>query len=367
MREYDVIVVGAGPSGSASAYFLAREGLSVLLLEKERLPRPKVCAGAVPLAVEGLLGFGVGEAVEGKVQAVTWIWRSDRATWRYPEPVLYTVMRDRLDALLVSKARAAGAQVLEGERAVRLDEGRNEVLVFTERGRYRCKFLVGADGAGSIVARYVGDVDPRRVVSTAEAEIWMPYEFLKACRGRAFVEIGAVPRGYGWVFPKADHLSAGIGGLGLRGVRKHLEGFLRSRLPGPVRMEVRIWAYPLWGARRRWVRGRMLLVGDAGAFANPLTGAGIYTGIWSGLLAAESLKEALSRRDLEDAYIRRVLGKMAPELYAARNLGLVYAFPGLTFRVFQLGLFRRNFLRGSYLGIWRHLTLGLGGYTSTQF
>jgi len=363
VKKYDVIVVGAGPSGSALAYFLAREGISVLLLERDHLPRPKLCAGAVPPAVEGLLGFGVGEAVEGEVRAITWVWRSDRTTWRYPEPVLYTVMRDRFDCLLVSKARAAGTQVRDGERVVSLEEGwDDEVLVRTEGGQYRCKFLVGADGAGSVVARYVGDVDPRRVVSTAEAEIWVPYEFLKACEGRAFAEIGAVPRGYGWVFPKADHISAGVGGLGLRRVRKHLEGFLRSRLPNPIRMEVGIWAYPLWGARRRWVRGRVLLVGDAGAFANPLTGAGIYTGIWSSLLASEALKEALSGMRLEDVYTRRVLGEIAPELSAARNLGLVYAFPGLAFRAFQLGLFRMSFLRGSYLGIWRHLTLGLGGY-----
>ena len=357
--KYDAIVVGAGPSGSASAYFLAEEGLSVLVLERENLPRPKLCAGALPPAVEELLGFGIKDAVEDEVREVTWIWRADRTTWRYVEPVLYTVMRDKFDLLLVERAKAAGAEVVDGEEVVSLEEGREEVSVRTRAKVYRCKFLVGADGAGSVVAKYVGRSNPERTVRTAEAEISVPYEFLKACEGRATVEFRAVPKGYGWIFPKADHLSVGVGGLRLRRAREHLKAFAGRRLPTPAYREVGAWAYPVWGARRRWARGRVLLVGDAGAFANPLTGAGIYTGIWSGLLASRAISKAISGGSLEEMYTEMILGEISPELSAARNLSIIYAIPGPAFVALKLGLLRGSFLKRSYSDIWRYISLGI--------
>lgn len=357
--RYDVIVVGAGPSGSASAYFLARMGLSVLLMEKEHLPRPKPCAGAVPPAVEELLGFGIGEVVEDEVREITWILGADRTTWRYDGPVLYTVTREKFDLFLAERARAAGAEVAEGKEVVSVEEEGDEVSVCTRKEVLKCKFLVGADGAGSVVARYVGGSNPKRKVLTAEAEISVPYEFMKVCEGRATVELGAVPRGYGWIFPKADHLSVGVGGLRLGRAKEHLKAFLTRRLPTPEDLEIGTWAYPIWGARRRWARGRVLLVGDAGAFANPLTGAGIYTGIWSGLLASRAISKAISGGNLERMYTEIILEEVFPELSAARNLSMIYAIPGPAFLALKLGLLRGSFLRKSYSEIWRYISLGI--------
>jgi len=136
--------------------------------------------------------------------------------------------------------------------------------------------------------------------------------------------------GYGWVFPKREHLSCGIltTERGVGGLREGLERYLaRVGLPSPSADELHGYVIPVVPRRAGFVRGRVLLVGDAAGLADPLTGEGISIGIWSGDLAAK----ALARREPDPAaYVRALRRELLSELRIARALAwVVYRRPGL--------------------------------------
>ncbi len=114
---YDVAVVGAGPAGATAARELARAGHTVLLLERQRIPRYKTCAGGVTVRAAKLLDFDISSVVERVVHGGRISYKLQRPIERrYPEPVCYMVMRDRFDGFLARKAGEAGAHLAEGVR-----------------------------------------------------------------------------------------------------------------------------------------------------------------------------------------------------------------------------------------------------------
>ena len=167
MAIFDVIVCGAGPAGSLAARDLAREGFQVLLLEKEKLPRRKLCGGGLTLRALDLLdpptpgakkGAGARLAAAGVIER--WVrgahCRVDDANWTNVAgdgPVVAMAMRDRLDAFLAEEAAAAGALVRDGTRVTAVEEREEAVAVRTPADSFRSLYLVAADGAVSTVAR----------------------------------------------------------------------------------------------------------------------------------------------------------------------------------------------------------------------
>lgn len=175
--SYDVVIVGAGPSGASLGYFLAKEGVNILILEKERLPRYKSCAGGVPAYLDKLLGFAIDEVIEQKINEVVFTYRSkDRVALKGDKDILYTVMRSKFDYLLKEKAEEAGAEVLTGEKAVDVKINDNGAEVITDGHRFKGKIVVGADGLSSIVARKAGFLGERRLLITVQGEVWFEAE-----------------------------------------------------------------------------------------------------------------------------------------------------------------------------------------------
>lgn len=122
MRQSDdVIVVGAGPAGATLAYELAKRGIGVLLLEKEKLPRYKCCAGGITRKAVKLLDFDISEVVEDVVYEI-----STTSDLRSPylrqhgQPLIYTVMRDVFDHFLVKKAQQRGAVLIDDQKVRRI-------------------------------------------------------------------------------------------------------------------------------------------------------------------------------------------------------------------------------------------------------
>jgi flavin-dependent dehydrogenase len=127
-----------------------------------------------------------------------------------PVPVMYTLMRENFDHILVDRAQSAGADIREGVEALSIQPDTDTIDVTTGSGTFRGRFVVGADGATSRVAKAIGVnnrsasalcLTCRLQVSQADSNRW---------RSRIGIDIGRVKGGYGWVFPKTDHLSVGI-------------------------------------------------------------------------------------------------------------------------------------------------------------
>ncbi len=347
----DVIVVGAGPAGTTAARLCAQAGLDTVILDRAAFPREKPCAGGLsPRAVADLARvFGLEGEVDRAVLGVPrfglrahyhrasrgpgrWAVRPSWADYRRlavvgPQPLLYVTRRAALDAFLLERVRQAGARALTRTEAVAFgqdDDGvwvtvrdpagrrspRRPVPVWTIGGR----FLVGADGAASLVARAVRAREARPAGGRRPApahgghgaplarclSLFVPLEPAEADRltgGNLDLHFGLARGGYGWVFPAAGGVAAGVGALDAVGpgagsaLREALGrllalyGLTPDRGEGPPRG----WFVPLGGCRRLWESGRVFLVGDAAGVANPLTGEGIGPAVRSAVLAASAV------------------------------------------------------------------------------
>ena len=320
-QDYDVVVVGAGPGGATAARFCAQAGLKTLLVEKERLPRYKPCGGCLSTKTVHLLGLDLSPVLENTIYRVKFTYcLKEPFSIESKEPIAFLVMRDRFDHFLVKKALERGAQILEGERVEGVEERRNGIEVALANGkRFRCEYLIGADGAGSIVAKSLFLLPQKGDGKGIGLEMEIPFEsavnFPKEDFHHVHLEFGRTPSGYGWIFPKREGLSVGIGGmfidLGKTNLHQCLINFLNGLSyikKGETGKVTGHPLYPFYDEGQRVSQGRALLVGDAGCLIDPLTGEGIYYAIRSGILAADAIlqskEQGILPSDLYQAAVR---------------------------------------------------------------
>lgn len=298
-------VVGAGPAGSATAIRLASAGAKVVLLDRARFPRDKPCGGGLTGRALRHAPCSLDPVVEHVVDRFRIRLRYGRSfTRRHPQPLVLMTQRRRLDLHLAEQAAAAGAELRDGVRVADVQPESAGVTARMDGRVVRADVLVGADGANGIVARAAGLGDG--VVHGVALEANVSYERLPRDRveSTAVIELGVVPGGYGWVFPKGDHANLGVGGWGSEGprLRDHLARLARMHGvdTGELR-DLRGHRLPMRRLGATPASGRVLLVGDAAGLVDPLSGDGMYEAFVSGKLAAEAILDG----DL-DAYAGRL-------------------------------------------------------------
>lgn len=332
----DVAVVGAGPAGSSAALTLARAGLRVALVDRAVFPRPKTCGGGLLFRTVAWLDLDLGGVVETQCfEAKLRHHRPDLVySTRRDAPIVSMVMRDRFDAFLLDAATRAGAKLFQGVtvKAVRVEV--DGVTVQTTEGDFAASYVIAADGVTSIVARTAGFPDLRNVVPAVEAEISVQPERLQRFAAAARFDFGLVPWGYGWVFPKRDHLSVGV--LTTRHGNCNLNEEYRRYLSAvglehPLKETKRGYMIPLRPRDDLFAFPRCLLVGDAAGLVDPITAEGISAAVRSGQLAASAIVEAQGVPDAVMAGYRTSLEReFLRDLRAARWLArALYGFPTL--------------------------------------
>ncbi|WP_229075688.1 geranylgeranyl reductase family protein [Actinoplanes sp. DH11] len=318
MDVYDVAVVGAGPAGSAAALAALRGGARVLLLDRIGFPRDKPCGdGIAAEAVDVLTALGVPDPVGGfpPIERLRLVAPGGAAVARpLPRPA-HTVPRRIFDERLVRAAVAAGAVLRRHTtRGVRVDD----LAVVDDE--YRARVLIGADGAGSVVRRFLGHgANPAGHLAIA-IRGYAP----SAATEQVIVTTRQRWPAYAWEFPLGDGTAnVGYGEL-LRGrplSRAYLRDRLAALLPGAEPTGLRGHHLPLSTHRPAAGRGRVLLAGDALSLINPLTGEGIFYAVLSGALAGAAA--ARGPHDVAGRYrdaLRRRLGRHLRHSGAAARL-----------------------------------------------
>ena len=211
MPLYDVIVAGAGPSGSTAAKLLSEKGFRVLLIERSRHPRRKVCRGALSLRAIRRYDILTEEAAEimdvflwgpGGVKVVV---PSDR-------PVGYLMPRERLDDILFRRTLESGAEVVQWEPVIDVDVSSEGVLMTTTKGRYSGRAIVGADGFASRVRESLGLTPKGWFADNAFCPVcYVPLSSAGELVGDAEFYLGVYGEGYAWIFKHPDHLNIGVG------------------------------------------------------------------------------------------------------------------------------------------------------------
>jgi geranylgeranyl reductase family protein len=344
-QRCEVAVVGSGPSGACAAHYLASAGIDVVLLEREMLPRYKVCGGGLVHRVLQFLPTDVGTAVERQcaVAEVNLLPHGYHFVARRREPVVSMTMRARFDWILADAARLAGARIVYPCEVLGIGWCTDEARLDTTAGSLYARFVIAADGAAGRLARFGGFHDKRIMAPALEWEVTVPPEILGRFSRTARFDIGAVSNGYGWVFPKREHLSVGVCVLqgprfGPRTLKQTLQHYLAAVGVAPV-LSVQKHGYviPLTPREGPLGRQRMLLVGDSAGLADPLTGEGISNAVISGRLASEALVAGALHPDSVMAHYQdRIDGMILRELRAARPLArLLYGVSGLVAPLFK--------------------------------
>ena len=356
----DVLVVGGGPAGSVAALTLAQRGVRTLVLDTKRFPRDKPCGGGIRHGV-----YRRFPELAGYLRASVAIHEIRRVLMEGPsgatvladgdEPLYLTLRRTEFDAALLRRARAAGAEVVEGARVTEVARAASGVTVRTVDGRaFAAKLVVAADGVNSIVARAAGlsqgfsdetlAIDTMEETGLAELAMADPETMYVAYGWKGYP-------GYGYVFPKRDCVDAGVGFL-LSFFKRELGGppyaqharFLdEARARGVVSgrsnpANFKAYRLPLGGPLPRTVADRVIVTGDAGGFVNCYTGEGIYHAMVTGEHAAVTAAEALAAGDCSAAglarYETRWRGEVGRELAdSLRIQKKLFARPRLADRI----------------------------------
>ena len=317
--SYDVAIVGAGPAGSAAAYRLASAGKRVLLLDRATFPRDKPCGGGVTLRAARLLPFSIEPVVEDAVRRVEIGLRYGHRFERTARggPLVYMTQRRRLDEFLLRQAERAGAEVREGTT---VDARELDAAV-----------VIGADGCNGSTAKQLGLGGG--IVHGVALEANFPHEARFA--GAMVLDIAVVAGGYGWVFPKGDHVNVGVGGDETEGPRLRAELRLMCEAYGvdpDAAAETRGFRLPMRTAATKLVNGHAALIGDAAGLVDPFSGDGMYEAFLSGQLVTD----AILAGDLQSyaAAVERRIAPLTRAGWGARNA--FSRFPRTTYALARL-------------------------------
>jgi geranylgeranyl reductase family protein len=343
MSDFHVAIVGGGPAGSWAAFLLARAGARIAIIDGSH-PREKPCGGGLSARALRLLEpLRGGAAPAGNAIAVSTFSDGQRGVDVPLErngaetPPLLVSSRRTFDLSLLNAATEAGSELV-GERVTAIEAGRAGWTLKTVNKAITADWLIGADGANSLVKRSVSEPFPRSALSIASG-----YYVRGRTSPRIDVAFTSEPAGYLWSFPRPDHLAIGACGqanetsstdllqASAAWIRQHTdaanEDMSRYSWPIPSLSERQLDAERPAG--ERW-----LLIGDAAGLVDPITREGLYFALASSRLAAESLM----KDRVADRYIKRVRGELHTELRKAARLKARFfhsAFTGLLLRALE--------------------------------
>ena len=329
MEKFDIIVVGGGPAGGTVARLLSKKGFKVLLIEKEKPPREKLCAGAVSLRAERYLPPEWDTSALNEIYGGNLGWKGEKyISARFVKTVVKIVDRASFDLFLSLKAQDEGAKGSFGEKFLNF---RNHLGEWGEgetgKGSYKTRYLVGADGVLSQTLKGWGY--KRNPVAVLEALV----ETQKAPTEEVYIDIGLVKWGYAWIFPKGEgKVSVGIASLKKekRNLRRLLENYIKRHplLEGGKLLSLKGWfIYPSKGSLIKG-EGKLFFVGDASGSVDPLLGEGIYYSLWQ----AHILADCLTEREPQRCY-RKKLKPLEGEFFFGYLTGfLAYNFQQFMFK-----------------------------------
>jgi geranylgeranyl reductase family protein len=311
-------------------------GKRVLLLDKAKFPRDKPCGGGLTGRAVRQLPVSADPVVEHVVDRMGFRLRyGTRFERRSREPIVLMTQRRHLDHYLVERAVAAGAEFRDGVKVtdVRADDG--GVGVTVDGVPVEGEVLVGADGVNGTTRKalhlggeyvlgvaFEGNVPKSRVGDRFD--------------GIAEFELGTIPGGYGWIFPKGDHVNVGVGGWESVGptLRGHLDVLCKAHAISPDDVsDLRGHRLPLRRAGSVAARGRALLAGDAAGLVDPLSGDGMFEAFTSSRLASETIVDLLEgRAETLHAYNHKIARALSMGIAASWGAKIAFdRYPWLTF------------------------------------
>ena len=330
MREvckiaYDAAIVGAGPAGSTAAKFLTEKGYRVLLIDKEKFPRDKPCAGGLTFKV--LSRFPYVEK-ENLIENYTYGGIAYSPSLKYKlivgkeEPISAMVLRKKFDYGLVKIAIASGTTFIDRKRVENIKIFKDKARIYlNDNTFFESQVVIGTDGIWSTIAKKTGLSEKCKDFGMCVFhEYPIASKSIDRCIGEkrsCHIHLGVEDIfGYGWVFPKKNHINIGICELNPKTIRSKYKTNLKevyrnyfdllkknNILPNDVKIgRLKGGALPLFPLKKTF-SDRVILCGDAGGFINPVSGEGIYYAMSSGKIAAQVIIKALDNGKTDERFL----------------------------------------------------------------
>ncbi|WP_306113765.1 MULTISPECIES: NAD(P)/FAD-dependent oxidoreductase [unclassified Roseovarius] len=351
---FDVVVIGAGPAGSAAAATVAAAGHSVALIDRKAFPRDKLCGGLITgrslRYFAEIFGAPLDVTPLERRAAITFQFQGRPMGTIHDAPPVYLSMRWDFDHHLVKQALVRGAVDLTGQEIAEVDLAARHVVLSDGR-RIGYRVLIGADGVNSMVARTLFGQ------SFDHARIGFGLEIEAPANPRAqempiSVDIAAAAWGYGWSFPKQGSTTIGVGGL--LAENEDMKGAMASYLAGQgvegAAKSIKGQFLPFGDYRKLPGKGAVLLAGDAAGLVDPITGEGIAHAMKSGQTAALAAVGAIRSGRPEHALTayRRRLRPLHRSLRAATLLRHLIFRPRCR-RMFETSFRNSSSVRRQYM------------------
>jgi len=315
INMYDVIVIGAGPSGSSAAMRLAENGYSTLLLEKEKLPRYKPCGGAISPEVISDLNLP-DNLIERKFDQLN-LYLGNIIINRKSKGAI--VWRDKFDYYITFKAAENGAIIKDSSMCTSIKKVNGNFQIKCKKDIFISKFVIVADGCNSNLLLNLGWNKPKPddLALTVQYEMEMSAKKISQILGDNIIHLffgkNICERGYGWIFPKKNMISVGWGSqLSLiHNTQVEFNNFLRlvkKFLNGAVLKRKVAHLVPTH-IRDKFFDSNLFVVGDSAGFVDPLSGKGIAYAILSGIIAASTIIKHFDEPDssiLKNYYIKNL-------------------------------------------------------------
>ena len=315
IKNYDIIISGGGPMGSITGSLLAKKGFNVLILEKQKHPRWKPCGEGISIrGIDLLKKCDLYKPLKNLLWGIKGvsvnILNENIDSKRFQKNVAYTLNRTIFDHELFKHAQKLGIIAHENEKVIKIKNNENMVTVKTDKNEYKSKIIIGADGVFSIVGKQLFRPWTRDEIVPGQVAKYKINTDEKHGFEQSTMEYYFIKDGYGWVFPRVEEknliLNIGIGKI--KNTNQNLnvlfKNFITSlekenqiKLKGKeTKDKTCIHPIPIKGTNRGTFTKRCLLVGDAGGFVNPLTGAGLRYGIISTIHAADTSIQFLNNK-----------------------------------------------------------------------
>lgn len=334
---FDCIIVGAGPAGGTAAYHLAKRGRSVVVLEKESLPRYKPCGGGVSPIIQQWFDFDFSPAISVKTNEI-------RYTWKMGDPVevklntkepVWMVQRDIFDYFLVTQAQQQGAELRTETAVTGIEWKSDRWQVNTANEPVEGKYIIAADGAKGPMAKWLGFKGRKRCMAGAlEVETPAPADI----KPITHFDFGLVKNGYLWNFPKAGGYSIGIGTF-RGGGTQDLKGIV-SEYAKQFNIDLNEYkqyghGITLWDDYQKLHTQNAVLAGETACVVDPFTAEGIRPSIFSGLKASEAIDKALAgESDALEKYTQVINDEWGSEMVWAKRLASAfYSVPKIGYKV----------------------------------
>jgi geranylgeranyl reductase family protein len=339
-EEYDVIVVGAGPAGSAASLSCAGAGIKTLLIDALALPRDKLCAGGVSSWVIERLEVP-NDLIERTIEQVQIVAGSKKIpVIPWPKDMAYRmVMRRDFDHFVTEKARKAGAKIKDRTAVATLLRDNNGVVngVRTTRGDFKARLIIGCDGASSVVARTSGLWSKwwsrgneaqgwrRHQAFCLETQMQLDPQVIEQRVGNTMTLLyeKGFP-GYSWIFPKRRVLTVGLASFSyltpVKELRERLKRLIQdhpvaSKLLHHAEMQRLSGAYlPIRGPLMPSYDDGVIVAGDSASQVGAVWGEGIYFAVRAGLAAGETAVDAICKQDVSRQFLKKYEDRWRQEI-----------------------------------------------------